>query len=245
MQTQFQNIMAVTPARAVPTSPLQLLGQATLHEVVPASWQEAGAALGFIMAAIGQQAGPCLWLRSPQTEKDLGQAFGPGLHHFGVNPNQIMIATARHDKDVLGIMEEGLSEPALTNVIAALPANSVHYDLTASRRLALRAKEHGVRAVLIRTGPRLAPSAAHYRWQISARPHQARNTHQTHNAHKTHRAAHQPAPSFTPAWQVGLVKSKQCAPGRWAMSWNHETHSICVDALSADGSADQAAEQRG
>ncbi len=241
MQTQFQNIIPLAPISEVASCPLTLLGQTSLHEIVPTGWKDIGAMLGFVTGAVGQAgkasqpnktggaAGPCLWIRSPKTERDLGQLFGPGLHDFGIDPNQVMIANARHDKDILGIMEEGLSTPALSTVIATLPANSACYDLTASRRLALRAREHGVRALLCRVGPGLAPSATHYRWQIRARPQRP--------------SGKQAAPTFTPTWQVGLVKSKQSAPGRWVMSWNHETHSLCVDALSADGSADQAVER--
>ncbi len=231
MQQTAQNIISFSTYRderqGRPASPLKLLNHASLHEIVPASWKDTGAALGFLLGTLGHETGPCLWVRTAKTESDLGQPFGPGLSSFGIDPNRVLMAHARHDKHVLGIMEEGLAEPALATIIATLPANSTQYDLTASRRLALRAKEHGVRALLVRTGTGITPSAAHYRWQISARPHRP----PTHN---------QTAPRFVPRWQVVLTKSKRCAPGQWHMSWNHETHTLCVDALSADGSADQA-----
>lgn len=233
MQKATQNIISLTDYRQDQTvvPPLTLLGQSSLHELVPTGWKDSGAMLGFALGALSLTVGPCLWVRTPVTERDLGQPFGPGLSTFGFDPNRLLIAQAKHDQDVLGIMEEGLSEPALGTIIAALPANSTRYDLVASRRLALRAKEHGVRALLIRIGTGINPSAAQCRWQITARPHRTPTHHHT-------------APTFTPRWHVALTKSKQRAPGHWHMSWNHETHSICVDALSADGSVDQANEGR-
>lgn len=206
-----------------------ILEQPVLHEVIPHSWKDNGATLGFALAIARELNGPCLWVQAKASKHDLGGAFGPGLKAFGVDPNQFLMMEAGQDHKLLAAMEEGLTTPELGAVIGVLPAASRAYDLTASRRLTLRAQKHGVPAIVLRQGPGLTASAAHHRWEITS----ASSVNLNENISRTIK-------SLRPRWHVGLTKSRTHAPAQWIMEWNHETHSLCVAALSADRTADTA-----
>ncbi len=218
MRTQIENIIPLKAVAAGSAAPLEILQKPALHEVVPASWKSCGAVAGFASAiaasTMARANAPCVWVQQRGLGVDLGMPFGPGLRAFGLDVAQILFIETPTPQDFLGVMEEALSTPALGLVVGALAADTRAYDLTASRRLQLRAEENDVPAVLMRAGGPAGASAAFSRWRIES------------------------APSFslTPRWQACLVKSRVSAPGQWQMEWNHETHALCVAAPSADGS---------
>jgi protein ImuA len=82
-----------------------------------------------------------------------------------------------HAIDVLWAMEEGLRCRALAGVIAELTGEGSIADLTATRRLALAARDGvGTQAsgfgLLLRHKDTTTPSAAATRWQVAAAPSQ-------------------------------------------------------------------------
>lgn len=217
-------------SHTIPANSLRrLLKNAVLHEVIPQSWKDNGATLGFALAILRELNGPCLWVEAQSSQGDLGILFGPGLHAHGIDPSRFMFMHRLKHQHLLAAMEEGLATPELTAVIGILPAASTYYDLTASRRLALRAQKHSVPAFVLRYGSGLNASAAHHRWEITCAPSACPNK----NISETNKA-------FTPRWHVSLTKSRTHAPAQWTMEWSHETHSLCVAALSADRAADTA-----
>lgn len=214
------------------TDPGPLLAQPALHEIVADSWKNLGPALGFMLALLARSNRPGLWVRTPLAEQDTGQPYAPGLLGLGANPANILLAQAENTRAALAIMEEGLSVPALGAVALCLPTACPVYDLTTSRRLALRAGQNGIAAYVLRPArvqkdrPALPPSAAAFRWHISAHP----APHANENISRTN--------SLPPLiWQVTLSKSRACAPGHWTMSWTHETHSLSVVATPAQRTA--------
>lgn len=206
--------------------PGQLLKGAVLHEIIPDDWKNSGAAIGLTLAVLQTLQGPCLWAQMGASRYDLGTLFGPGLQVHGINPDGVMLAQPRKDIDLLGMLEEGLTTPGIAAVVGVLPASSRSYDLTASRRLSLRAHKYGVPVFVLRYGPGGGASAATHRWRVASVSRSCFNE----NISRT----------FGRRWHVDLVKSRTRAPGQWVMDWNHETHSISVDALFADRTIDPA-----
>ncbi len=137
-----------------------------LHEVIAGDVSAAATAfvlaLAASLAAHGERRGrkgpaPFLWCVNGNVPP------GPGLAAFGIEDHQLLVVRGRNDRDVLWAAEEGLGARALAAVFA-----EVHgLDLTASRRLALAARESGVTAFALRPfGTAPAATAALTRWRV-------------------------------------------------------------------------------
>jgi protein ImuA len=206
------------------------LAQGALHELVAHSHNDRGAATDFCIAVLVRllktQAQPqnqsgvqnrkqmVLWCLQSQAT-DAGELYPPGLSHFGLDPAHILAVRAKHDTEVLWVMEEALRCQALAAVVGEVGAA----DLTASRRLQLAAETSGITALLLRpasTG--LDPSAATTRWRIAASPSNPRGW-----------AAELDEPG-TVCWQANLFRCRGGAPGNWLMEWCDETRDLALAA---------------
>ena len=204
----------------------------TLHEVVAVAHQDGPAAAGFATALMarrlaahrlaamtishphaggGGDVGTVLWCAAPG---DFGAPYGPGVMHLGLDPGRLLLAHARHDRDVLWAMEEGVRSAALAAVVGEVAAA----DLTHTRRLALAAAETGVPALLIRhptaRRPALMPTAARTRWQVAASP-----------------SPPGPFDARAPGaacWRLELVRCRGGRPRGWTVVWDHEAHRFIV-----------------
>ena len=99
------------------------------------------------------------------------------LHHLGIRLARLLLLRVPKPIDVLWAMEEGLRCRALGCVVAELTGEGATADLTATRRLALAAREGAGAAssgfgLLIRHKITGLPSAAATRWEIAAAPSQ-------------------------------------------------------------------------
>ena len=103
-----------------------------------------------------------------------GGPYGPGLDLFGMASARLLVLRVPKPVDVLWAMEEALRCRALACVIAELTGDGAAADLTATRRLALAARE-GVSAqnsgfgLLLRHRATSMPSAAATRWRSRRR----------------------------------------------------------------------------
>jgi len=166
---------------------------AALHEAVAArSPADFAAATAFVASIAGRLAKPVLWCARSAS------LYGPGLASVGVEPQRLLIARLRKDKDALAAMEEGLRHGFLGAVIGEVE----RCDLTASRRLQLAAEKAGVMALLLRQ-----PSAQHEHTPLSA-------------ASRWRIAAAPSAPHIIPQagraqWRLDLVRSRYGTTGSW------------------------------
>jgi protein ImuA len=135
-----------------------------LHEV--ASPVGDGARAGFIASLLGRGSGPILWCRSRRTALDIGDPYGPGLAGLGLDPARLVLVEAGKRTDLLWAMEEG----ARTKGLAAIVAEGVMPDLTASRRLQLAAEAGDVLVFLLQSGRQAAASSALTRWFVVSVP---------------------------------------------------------------------------
>src|SRR5205085_11701473 len=124
--------------------------------------------------------------------------------------------------DALWAMEEALRCRALSCVLAELPAGA-EIDLTASRRLALAARDSGALSLLLRHRLTPEPSAAATRWRIAAAPS----------------APDDYGGLGRTRFELSLTKNRRGPVGRWIVEWDHHecvfaSISLSVAAAAAD-----------
>lgn len=148
-----------------------------------------------------------------------GRPYGPGLAAFGLDPARLLMVEARRPRDALWAAEEGLASRALAAVVAEIRGDPALVDLTATRRLALRAARSGVSALLVRPGTGEGLSAARTRWRV--RPPQ-----QAAPGDAAAVTANPAALPFTlplPAWHAELERNAGKPGGSFCLMWNsHE-----------------------
>ncbi len=211
------------------------LARGVLHEFVPGGYADYPAALGFAGCLLQQLAGarlPVLWCSLGRGLDHPPLPFPPGLSSLGLKAGQILHIEVQTEKELLWVLEEGLSSPSCPLLIAAISQPEKLYDFTASRRLSLRAARHGGTLLLVRHHRALHPAyrrgstAAATRWSISSRPSQP---DYFSNARM---------PGFSrPRWQVALTRCKRGKPNIWQLEWDHETLSFRLAAPLVDREA--------
>ncbi|MCZ6605007.1 MAG: inducible mutagenesis protein A [Alphaproteobacteria bacterium] len=199
-----------------------------LHELLPVLHGDFAATIGFgfglLTRIVRTRPGFVLWVLPSHQAFRQGAIYPVGLAAIGFDPDRLIQLSAPKTRNVLWALEEGLGNSALAAVIGVLPENDRIYDFTASRRLAMRAAENGVTALLIRNQPTSeSATAAEMRWSVAAEPSE------------TQRRVGQPMPGLgAPRWQIQLTKCKRGTPGRWLVEWDRETFSFRLAAPLAD-----------
>lgn len=200
-----------------------------LHEMVAPETREAGALAGFAAALvarlIARRPGIAIWVADRASPSESGRLHAPGLHALGLDPGRVVLVAARDAADVLWVMEEALKSRGVAAVLAEIRGAPRALDLTATRRLALRAQGRAVAALLLRTDAVPEPTAAVTRWHVAARPAAT-------------------AGGFSqgvgrPAWRVDLVKNREGRLGGWNLDWT--PHERRFDLLPPDPVARPAA----
>ena len=198
------------------------LARGALHELVAHSHNDVGAVTDFCVAILVRllktQARSrdqlILWCLQNQA-MDAGDLYPPGLSRLGLDPARVLVVRAKHDTDVLWVMEEALRCRALGAVVGEVRTA----DLTASRRLQLAAEASGITALLLRpSSEAVGPSAATTRWRLAASPSKPRGW-----------AAGLNEPGAV-CWQATLFRCRGGAPGNWLMEWCDETRDLALAA---------------
>lgn len=189
------------------------LPRGALH-VVAADEGGDAAASGFAAALIGRMCGGggrALWcLRR-------GDLYAPGLPAFGIDPDRLVVVRARRGEEVLWTLEEALASGRFSVVLGEGAAA----DLTASRRLQLAARDHGVTCLLLDRDDASAVTAgvAVTRWQIAPAPG----------------AASLGGAPAAAGWRITLARCRGGAvPRHWTVGWCHETRGFLDPAVLAD-----------
>ncbi len=201
------------------------LVRGAIHEFVPGSYADFPATLGFAACLLKQLAGannlPMLWCSLGRVLDHPPLPYPHGLPFLGVDPDLLLHVEVDTEKEMLWVLEEGLSSAACPLIIAAITCPEKLYDFTASRRLSLRAAQHGGTLLLVRHHKTDHPAggrgstAATTRWSITSRPSQP---FFFTNAR---------LPGFgRPRWQVALTRCKRGRPNIWQLEWDHETFSF-------------------
>ncbi len=196
------------------------LKRAALHEFRAAESRDAAAMTGFataLLARLSADTRPLLWIVEQTAARESGFLYGGGLRNFGIDPARLVVVRVKRTIDALWAFEEGLRSAGLAAVVTEIQGNPRQLDLTASRRLALRAAEGGVTGLLLRQSSHPLPGAASTRWLVAPLP-----------------AAPDvidPESIGDPAWRLTLERNRQGATGTIDMEWDYDRH--CFRAADA------------
>jgi len=188
------------------------LRRAALHEMRCDESRDTAAMTGFaaaVLARLGTEDDrPILWVVEAAAASEAGFPYGAGLARFGLDPRRLIVVRVARAADALWVFEEGLRCRGLAAVLTEIRGQPRLLDLTASRRLALRAREHGVMGLLLRQSNGALPGAASTRWLVTPRPATATDDY--------------PAGIGHPVWRLTLERNRQGATGTFDVEWDHE-----------------------
>ncbi|NLH83121.1 MAG: hypothetical protein GX458_20100 [Phyllobacteriaceae bacterium] len=186
-----------------------------LHEIVSDDGRDAAAVAGFASALLvrllDRRDGRLVWISTAEARRESGALHAPGLRLFGLDPGRLVEVTAERPEEALWAFEEALGCRGTAAVVAEIPGRPAALDLTATRRLALRAAPLGTRAdggfgLLLRVGGPAQTTAAATRWRVSAAPSR-------------------PFDGFSdglgrPAFRLDLEKNRDGRLGRFDLEWD-------------------------
>jgi len=208
------------------------LARDALHEVVPQSPSDLAAATGFALGLIGRlaQGRDWVWIGEEMARHEGGQAYGPGLKNFGLDPARLLLVAPRVAEDGLKAAEDALRCAALGAVLLEPWGHPKQLDLVALRRLSLAAEENTVPLIILRHGGQSLAGSLRTRWRVAAAPSQGRESVGN--------------PRFALTLLLNRQAGAQGAGGSWTTEWSHGERLFrptdSVDHLSA--SADRQAE---
>lgn len=153
---------------------------AALSEVIAPETRDAGAAgalaLGLALRAHRERKAappqaPLLWVTTRQAMAEAGMPWAPGLAGLvGLEPHRLLLAEVPRLADLLWIAGEAAPLPGLCAVILEMRGNPAACDLSATRRLHMRARHAGRPVILLRQAARPEASAALLRLLVRAAP---------------------------------------------------------------------------
>ncbi|MCK0195913.1 hypothetical protein MWN34_03210 [Ancylobacter sp. 6x-1] len=140
-----------------------------LHEIIGAAGADLpeGEAFTALLAARAAQGRPILWIRQDLMANEGGMPDARGLAALGLDPGAFLLVRARNGEQALRAASDGAACTALGAVLIEIWGEPRRLDLTATRRLALRAAESGVTLLMLRLAARVLPSASHSRWRVA------------------------------------------------------------------------------
>jgi len=188
-----------------------------VHELWAEKPLDMGAATGLLLASVPDGDSPVLWITSPMVAREHGLPYGPGLKAVGLDPARLILVRPREQRDTLWTIEEGLKVRGLAAVIGEVGA----VDLKASRRLAITAREHGTKALMLVRSTEVPASAAFSRFQLTAL-----------ESAEPRFDAHAPGPARLMAELIKHRGGKR--PENYCMEWQHASHRFHLVAAMAD-----------
>jgi protein ImuA len=212
------------------------LARAALHEMRCAESRDTAAMTGFAAAILSrmvmEEAGSAigatgkqenhrriLWIVESTAANEAGLPYGAGLARFGLDPKRLIVVRVKTAADALWVFEEGLRCRGLAAVLTEIRGHPRLLDLTASRRLALRAAEHGVMGLFLRQSRRAEQGAALTRWLVGPLPASVTDDFPEGIGH--------------PAWRLTLERNRRGTTGVFDVEWDHDRRSF----LAATGTA--------
>ena len=143
------------------------------------SLMQAGPASGFaqalaLTAPAAAAGGRILQIGDRLSAYEAGLPYAPGLLDFGFRPAQFVYALPRRVEEALWLADTALCSRAFAVVVLEVRGNPRHFGLTESRRLSLKAREHGGILLVLRQGGEEEASSAALRLRLSPAPAAAR-----------------------------------------------------------------------
>jgi protein ImuA len=208
-----------------------------LHEVRPEHYLDTPAALSFQLGLLARAlqvdeiSRPILWVR-PRADRahDFGRPYPLALIRLGIPPDRVLLVEASEMSDVLWAMEEGLTAGAL---VFGEVGRSARYDLTASRRLQMSARNRQAIALVQRSHGDIQPSAALTRWRVAA----------TQSPPMPWKGANGLPGLGPPRYRAALERVRGGPPGNFEIEWKNATLHVLQPAPMAHRAAHTAPRQ--
>jgi len=175
---------------------------------------DASAATGFalLLAHRAAAARPIVIVRTDRSVADLGRLYGEGLVELGLRASDVILVHSPDDTAALRVAADAVACSGIGAVVFAPWRGAPVVDLTASRRLALRAERSRVFTLVVRIGVDPVASAAATRWHVTAAP-------------STALAAQ--APGYT-AFEINLLRNRRGIAGFTArVEWDRDRQRFC------------------
>jgi protein ImuA len=187
-----------------------------VHEIRCELARDAGSAAGFALGLLSMlshhRTGHVLVVSDPALASENSRFFPHGLAQFGIAPDRFVLVRPIDVKAAMWAADEAAKCHELMACIFHLKGNPAGFDLTATRRLMLRARTSGVFTCLLRQSGRAEISAAASRWCIAGAPSP-------------------PPPELArgigdPCFTLTLERNRSGPTGQWAVTWNPRTKSF-------------------
>jgi protein ImuA len=194
--------------------------------------RNAGASSGFALALAamlqrqeeeaGRRPMPVLWISDTVSSMEAGVPYAVGLSDFGLRPERFLQANPRKLEDALWLAEAAIESGVFPATILEVRGNPIHFGLTESRRLGLRAKASKRPLFLLRQAGEEEASSASFRFQAEPAPSRLRVL--PDGSSLAGSIAH-------PVFCLTLEKSRNAAPLSLSLEWNpHDRQFFLVDA---------------
>lgn len=172
-----------------------------------------------------------LWVRDPACAREAGGLSPDGLEALGFSPASLTLVTPRDIKGALWAADQAARCRDLSGIVLQLRGHPSRYDLTASRRLALRARSFGVPLFVLRVSGGEEASAAVARWRAAPAPSAPNPLH--------------PRGVGPPRLDLTLERNRNGPSGRWLAAWNPAKGSFDHDGCLPPANEDAPAEDHG
>ncbi|WP_337660258.1 ImuA family protein [Anderseniella sp. Alg231-50] len=194
-----------------------------LHEVRCSLARDFACAAGFALGLAAQfgkrDKRRMLWVIDPAASVDSGLPFPDGLSEHGIDPKAMVFVRPITLQDALWSADQAAKCGDLSAVIFQVKGNPKPFDMTATRRLMLRARESGVLVCVLRQSGAEEASAAATRWHVEIIPSKPGADFE----HGPGQARHVQA----------LERNRHGRTGQWTLTWNPENRAF-EDGTSED-----------
>ncbi len=183
-----------------------------LHEVRCSLTRDIGAASGFLIGLLAgclqHRHGRIVWICDPACHLDGGQLFPAGLSMFGLDPARLVMVHPADFKAALWASDEAANCSDLAGIVFQVKGNPASFDMTATRRLMLKAQQNGLFVSILRQGGDEEANAAATRWHVRAQPSAA-------------------DPEFERGigllrLNLALERNRNGQTGHWIIAWNQQ-----------------------
>jgi len=192
-----------------------LIGNA-LHEVRCSHTRDIATASGFVIALLTRLADgrrcKILWIADPATSVDGGTLFPDGLAQYGFDPALLTIVNPVDLHTAMWAADEAAGCGGLAATIFQVKGNPARFDMTATRRLMLRARENRTFVCVLRQCGEQEASAAATRWHVAIQPSNPDGDYERGLG----RAGH----------VVTLERNRNGRTGQWSIAWNPKTRAF-------------------
>ncbi|MCP4315001.1 MAG: hypothetical protein GY789_02925 [Hyphomicrobiales bacterium] len=185
-----------------------------LHEVRCSLTRDIGAATGFLAGLMAGRMkhlqGRIVWICDPACRLDGGQLFPAGLSMFGLDPARLLVVRPADLKTALWASDEAAKCGDLAGVVFQIKGNQPSFDMTATRRLMLKAQHNGLFVCILRQGGDEEANAAATRWHVRTQPSAA--------------DPHLEKGIGLLRLELTLERNRNGHTGHWTIAWNQLEH---------------------